>query len=76
MWAVFLVQGPRGFFEEWILYGEKIMGKQCSSLMDQSQGSLPFNNRVAYLSSHFPKKISKIFHTNSFFFKKKKILLG
>lgn len=66
IWAVFLFQGPRTLFEEWILYGKKIMGKRCSSMMGQSQHSLPLNNRVVYLSSHFPKTISKFIHTTFF----------
>ena len=28
IWAVFLSHSPRGLWEEWILYGEKIMGKK------------------------------------------------
>lgn len=59
----FLFQGPRGILEEWVLYGEKIMGRKCSLWMDQSQRSLPFSSGIVYLSSHFSKKISKFFHT-------------
>lgn len=64
--AVFLFQGPRELFEEWILYGEKIMGKKCSSLMDSPSVLFP-SKIVVYLSSHFPKKIPKFFHATPLF---------
>lgn len=50
-------KAPGGHLEEWLLYDGEIMGKKCSTLMNWSWSSLSFNNRLVYLSSHFPKKM-------------------
>lgn len=44
-----------------VLYGEKIMGKKCSSLMDLTQLSLSFDNGTVYLSSTAVTQIPNLF---------------